>query len=72
MNYPTGIRENGGQHNPSVVWYLMALTQLEYRDKTYQYYQMMNPINRTRNKENAEKYKVEPYVAAEDIHQLNL
>ncbi len=68
MNYPTGIRENGGQHNPSVVWYLMALTQLEYRDKTYQYYQMMNPINRTQNKENAEKYKVEPYVAAEDIY----
>ena len=68
MNYPKGIRENGGQYTHSVAWYLMALIKAGYYDRAYRYYQMINPVNRTKNSQNVEKYKVEPYVIAADIY----
>ena len=68
MNYPRGIRENGGQYTHSVAWYLMALIKTGYYDRAYRYYQMINPINHTKTKEETEKYKVEPYVIAADIY----
>ena len=68
MDYPNGIRENGGQYTHSVSWYIMALIKLGARDRAYQYYQMINPVNRTLNKKDVLKYKVEPYVIAADIY----
>ena len=68
MNYPKGIRENGGQYTHSVSWYLMALIKTGYYDRAYRYYQMINPINRTKTKHDVDKYKVEPYVIAADIY----
>jgi cyclic beta-1,2-glucan synthetase len=68
MNYPKGIRENGGQYTHSVSWYLMALIKAGYHDRAYRYYQMINPINRSRKKDDVETYRVEPYVIAADIY----
>ncbi|MBQ6497272.1 MAG: hypothetical protein IJI58_00980 [Bacilli bacterium] len=68
MSYPKGIRENGGQYTHSVAWYLMALIKAGYHDRAYRYYQMINPVNRTKNAQYVEKYKVEPYVIAADIY----
>ena len=68
MNYARGIRENGGEYTHSVSWYLMALIKLGYYDKAYDYFQMINPINRSINKEDVSTYKVEPYVIAADIY----
>ncbi len=68
MSYPKGIRENGGQYTHSVAWYLMALIKAGYHDRAYRYYQMINPINRTKNSQLIEKYRVEPYVIAADIY----
>ena len=68
MNYPRGIRENGGQYTHAVSWYLLALIQSGYYDRAYRYYQMINPINRTKTEKNVTKYKVEPYVIAADIY----
>ena len=68
MNYPRGIRENGGQYTHSVSWYIMALIKAGYFDRAYRYYQMINPVNRTKTEEDVEKYKVEPYVIAADIY----
>ena len=68
MNYPKGIRENGGQYTHSVSWYLMALIKAGYYDRAYRYYQMINPINRTLKEQDVEKYCVEPYVIAADIY----
>ena len=68
MNYPKGIRENGGQYTHSVSWYIMALIKAGYFDRAYRYYQMINPINRTKKYEDVNKYKVEPYVIAADIY----
>lgn len=68
MNYPKGIRENGGQYTHSTAWYIMALLRSNYIDKAYEYYQMINPINRTKTEEDVNIYKVEPYVVAADIY----
>ena len=68
MNYHEGIRENGGQYTHAVSWYIMALIKMGYREKAYQYYQMINPINRTLDKELVSKYNGEPYVIAADIY----
>ncbi len=68
MDYPVGIRENGGQYTHAVSWYLIALIKLGAKDKAYEYYQMINPINRSLNKNSVQKYKVEPYVIAADIY----
>ncbi len=68
MNYPKGIRENGGQYTHSVSWYLMALIKAGYYDRAYRYYQMINPVNRSSNKEDVNIYQDEPYVIAADIY----
>ncbi len=68
MSYPKGIRENGGQYTHSVAWYLIALIKAGYHDRAYRYYQMINPVNRTKNSQAVEKYRVEPYVIAADIY----
>ena len=68
MNYPRGIRENGGQYTHSVSWYLMALIKSGYGDRAYRYYQMINPVNRSLDKDAVLSYKVEPYVIAADIY----
>lgn len=68
MDYPKGIRENGGQYTHAVSWYIMALIKEGLTDKAFEYYQMINPINRTLTKDDVLKYKVEPYVLAADIY----
>jgi len=68
MDYPKGIRENGGQYTHSAAWYIMALLKTGYIDRAYQYYQMINPINRTLTLEEVGIYRAEPYVIAADIY----
>ena len=68
MNYPRGIRENGGQYTHAVSWYLMALIKAGYHDRAYRYYQMINPVSRTTKEKDVIKYRVEPYVIAADIY----
>ena len=68
MDYPKGIRENGGQYTHSTIWYIMALIKIGEYDKAYNYYQMINPINRTDTASNVNVYKTEPYVIAADIY----
>ena len=46
---------------------------LGFGDKATEYFRMINPIEHARTKEEAQKYKVEPYVIAADIYgALNL
>ena len=68
MDYPKGIRENGGQYTHAASWYIMSLLKLGLYDRAFDYYQMINPINRTIAKEYVDTYKIEPYVIAGDIY----
>ena len=45
---------------------------LGFGDKATEYFKMINPIEHSRTKEEAKKYKVEPYVVAADIYGGNL
>ena len=67
MNYHKGMYSNGGQCNDLVIWYIMALIKNGYIDKAYQYYQLINPINRSSNSDLANVYQVEPYVMASNV-----
>ena len=71
MNYPQGVRENGGQYTHSVAWYLMALIKSGYGDRAYRYYQMINPATRAIDPKTVKKYKVEPYVISADIYSAD-
>ena len=66
--YINGVRENGGQYTHGSIWLIWAATILGYSDKAFDYYTMFNPINHSNNKEEADKYMVEPYVIAADIY----
>jgi cellobiose phosphorylase len=68
MDYLKGIRENGGQYTHAAMWYIMALIKEGFTDRAYQYFAMINPINRTASYADAMRYKVEPYSIAADIY----
>ena len=72
MSYPKGIRENGGQYTHATSWYIMALIKLGMYDKAFEYFQMINPVNRSKTKEEIDLYKVEPYVIAADIYSSEI
>ena len=66
--YLPGVRENGGQYTHAAVWVIIEEAMLGFGDKALELYRMINPIEHTRTKETAKKYKVEPYVIPADIY----
>lgn len=66
--YLPGVRENGGQYTHGAMWAIIAFAKLGFGDKAVEYYRMVNPIEHSRTKEEAKKYKVEPYVIAADVY----
>ena len=67
-SYLPGVRENGGQYTHAAMWAIIAYSKLGFGDKTLEYYRMINPIEHSRTKETAKRYKVEPYVIPADIY----
>ena len=68
MNYPVGVRENGGQYTHGAMWYIMAQLKEGRNDMGYFLYSLINPIHRTQTLADVLKYKVEPYCIAADIY----
>ena len=66
--YLPGVRENGGQYTHAAMWTIIALTKLGFGDKALEYFRMINPIEHTRTKESANKYKAEPFSIPADIY----
>jgi cellobiose phosphorylase len=66
--YPKGVRENGGQYTHAAIWYLQALLRLGEREKAYEYFTMINPLAKCRDRKMNQKYKGEPYVMPADIY----
>ena len=69
--YLPGVRENGGQYTHAAMWAIMAYSKLGFGDKAVEYYRMVNPIEHSRTRDAARKYKVEPYVIAADVYGAN-
>ena len=68
MQYPEGVRENGGQYTHGAMWYIMAQEKEGRKDMAYFLYALINPIHRTQTLADVLKYKVEPYCIAADIY----
>ena len=66
--YLPGVRENGGQYTHAATWTIIAEAMLGFGDKATEAYRMINPIEHSRTKDAAKKYKVEPFVVPADIY----
>jgi cyclic beta-1,2-glucan synthetase len=67
--YPVGVRENGGQYTHAAIWTVWALAKMGDTERAFELFQMLNPIMHSRTKEDAELYRVEPYVIAADVYR---
>jgi cellobiose phosphorylase len=68
--YVPGVRENGGQYTHAAIWAAMAFAALHDNQRLWDLLSMINPINHARSPEEADIYKVEPYVATSDVYAL--
>jgi cellobiose phosphorylase len=68
MGYIPGVRENGGQYTHAAIWSLMAFAALGEREKTWELFNMIQPVNHSSDPASAGVYKVEPYVMAGDVY----
>ena len=66
--YVPGVRENGGQYSHAAIWTLMAFAELEDREKVWELFSMIQPLNHAKDTGNVNTYKVEPYVMAADVY----
>jgi cyclic beta-1,2-glucan synthetase len=66
--YPPGLRENGGQYSHAAMWAILAQTRLGDGDAAHRLFAMLNPINHAMTRDDADRYKVEPYVVAADVY----
>ena len=67
-DYPPGIRENGGQYTHSSCWLLIAEAILGFGDKAIELAEIINPIEHSKNKEEAKRFKLEPYILEADLY----
>ena len=67
MGYPPGLRENGGQYTHGSLWMSMAWARMNEGNAAVDLLKLMNPAERTRNPEDVNRYRGEPYVVAADV-----
>ncbi|WGT51329.1 GH36-type glycosyl hydrolase domain-containing protein [Thioclava nitratireducens] len=65
--YPPGVRENGGQYTHAATWLGMAQAKLGNGEEAYRIFDLINPIRRSASREDAERYRAEPYVMPADV-----
>jgi cyclic beta-1,2-glucan synthetase len=65
--YPAGVRENGGQYTHAAAWLGLAFAKLDDGDMAWRIFDIINPIRRVSNKQEAQLYLREPYVLAGDV-----
>jgi cyclic beta-1,2-glucan synthetase len=68
--YPPGIRENGGQYTHAATWLGWAHAGLGDGDGAERVFRLLNPILRSSHADDAQRYRVEPYVLAGDIYSV--
>jgi len=66
--YPPGIRENGGQYTHAAVWVAMAFAAMGDRERAWELFRMLNPVNHSIDRTSADRYKGEPYVMPADVY----
>ncbi|WP_083917397.1 glycoside hydrolase family 94 protein [Leeia oryzae] len=69
--YVPGVRENGGQYTHGAIWAAMAYAALGERERAWALLDMINPVNHSQTRQQADTYKAEPYVVAADVYALS-
>ena len=65
--YVPGVRENGGQYTHAAIWAIMAFARGGQIERAWQLLDFVNPLKHAVDRDAANIYKVEPYVAAADV-----
>src|ERR1019366_3698692 len=68
--YLPGVRENGGQYTHAAIWATMAFARLGDKQRAWELFAMINPVNHAKSAAAIATYKVEPYVMAADVYAL--
>jgi cyclic beta-1,2-glucan synthetase len=68
--YPPGIRENGGQYTHAALWAVWAFLELGQGTRAQALFDLLNPIYHSDTPENAQRYRVEPFVVAADVYSV--
>ncbi len=68
--YIPGVRENGGQYTHAAIWATTAFAMQGDKERAWELFSMLNPVNRGSQSEEIERYKVEPYVMSADIYAV--
>lgn len=66
--YVPGVRENGGQYTHAAIWATMAFAMMGDRERAWELFAILNPVNHGSQPEEIERYKVEPYIMCADIY----
>jgi cyclic beta-1,2-glucan synthetase len=67
-DYPPGIRENGGQYTHAATWTAWAYAALGDGQRAGELLSMLCPPGYSEALDQAERYRVEPYVIAADVY----
>jgi cyclic beta-1,2-glucan synthetase len=68
--YLPGVRENGGQYTHAACWVAYAYARGGQGSKAVEVLRLLNPVEHARTPEDTARYKVEPYVVAADVYNL--
>ncbi len=68
--YVPGVRENGGQYTHAAIWAAMAFAAQGEKEKAWELFSMINPVNKSDSSSKAAVYKVEPYVMSADVYSV--
>ena len=66
--YLPGVRENGAQYTHAALWTVFAAAGLGDGDLAFFLLDLLNPLTHARTREEADRYKVEPYVVPADVY----
>ena len=66
--YLPGVRENGAQYTHAAFWTVLATVGLADGDRAFHLLDLLNPFTHARTPDEAQRYKVEPYVVAADVY----
>jgi len=66
--YVPGVRENGGQYTHAAIWLVMAFAAMKNRERAWELFSLINPVNHGNSADLVAVYKAEPYVIAADVY----
>jgi cyclic beta-1,2-glucan synthetase len=66
--YPPGVRENGGQYTHAATWLGFAHAALGDGERAERTFRLLNPVLHATTREDAARYRVEPYALAGDVY----